>query len=125
MDNETDRSSGGMVLRVQRRLDPYQRIPNDVLRDKRISWDALGILCNLLSHDADRWIVRIQDLRRPFPGNGHAAVRRAMKELEQAGYLRRHVERRPNGQVRTVTTVYDEPQPVETKLKLVDESTAS
>jgi len=62
----------------------FTQIPNSVLRDESLSYKALGLLCHLMSH-APGWVIRREDMLRP--GAGEAAVRGAVRELEEAGWL--------------------------------------
>lgn len=65
--------------------DHYAMIPNAVLRDYALSTDARAILCEWLSHTR-AWKV---DLRHTARQNGltYERVRRAVKELREAGYV--------------------------------------
>jgi hypothetical protein len=96
-------------------------IPNEALRDDRLSYTARGVLCELLSHrsgwetNADIMSARARQKRGAGVGEGRRAMRAAFAELEAAGYMVRVRERIPAGQPgagRVVTTlcVYDTPQ---------------
>ncbi len=64
---------------------PFTIVPNAVMDDDRLSWKAKGILAYLLGKP-DGWIVRVQDLVNR--GNdGKSAVRAALDELREAGYV--------------------------------------
>lgn len=71
----------------------YSVINNTVLNDSRLSWKAKGLAAYLLSKPDDWSIVR-EDLAKRST-DGVDAVRTALKELEDAGYLVR--TRRQNG----------------------------
>lgn len=74
-----------MILRIQKRENPYAQIDNRALNDSRLSWRARGILAYLLSKP-DNWQVVIEDLIKQSP-DGRDAVRSGMRELTKAGYL--------------------------------------
>ncbi|MEU9833438.1 hypothetical protein AB0D67_18100 [Streptosporangium sp. NPDC048047] len=99
-------------MRVQHsKIDgSYTRIPNSVLRDRRLSFTARGILVFLLSlpegarQDA-------HTLADQHPGLGRRGVSKALNELVACGYYVRRTIRDPaTGRIRTETTVYDTPQ---------------
>jgi hypothetical protein len=95
-------------------------IPNQALRDDRLSYMARGVLHELLSHrsgwetNAEIMTARARQKRGAGVGEGRRAMRAAFAELEEAGYMVRIKERIPVGQPgagRIVTTlvVYDLP----------------
>lgn len=90
------------ILRVERR-DRFAVIDQRTLRDRRISFRALGLLCHLLSH-ADGWVISMASLSDQR-SEGRDAVRSAAKELREAGYLDQTREQNETGQWITVTTV--------------------
>ena len=72
----------------------FTRIPNDWLRDRRLSYRAIGILVHLMSHK-EGWSQTIRDLAASLRDDdesareGLSAVRTALKELERWGYVSR------------------------------------
>lgn len=68
--------------------DPFVRIPRATARDGAVGWRALGMLTFMLSLPAN-WTFRLLHLsgRREGHGNGRHAVRAALGEMEEAGYL--------------------------------------
>ena len=95
-------------------------IPNEALRDDRLSYAARGVLHELLSHrsgwetNADIMSARARQKRGAGVGEGRRAIRAAFAELEEAGYMVRVKARIPAGQEgagRIVTTleVFDTP----------------
>ena len=73
----------------------FTQIFNAALRDKRLSWRARGVLAGLLTH-SDGFGLNSNDLAKGGPhgpncsrGEGRDAVRAALKELEELGYLSR------------------------------------
>jgi len=75
-----------MIVKIIRKQKPYAQIHNDLLRDKRLSFKARGILCYLISQP-DNWIPRVADLVNQGQ-EGKSAVLAAMQELKRAGYAR-------------------------------------
>lgn len=63
----------------------FTRIPNTWLRDNRIGFRAKGLLAYLLSHEVG-YTITIGQIERET-GDGKYAIRSAMQELEQTGYL--------------------------------------
>ena len=69
------------MLRVHRRTG-FTQVPNEVLRDQRLSWKARGVLCYLLSH-SDGYRFNRDQLAAEAP-DGVTAVRSALAELTAA-----------------------------------------
>jgi len=85
----------------------YVQITNQTVRDTRISYRALGILTELLSHE-EGWVVRTKDLGRRRK-EGADAVAAALRELAAAGYYRVERRRKPSGKFKMGTAVADYP----------------
>ena len=83
-----------MVFRVDKNRD-YCTINNTVLRDKRISLKAKGLLVTMLSLPED-WDYSIEGLATILK-EGKDAVRSAIQELEKFGYVERIKDRAENG----------------------------
>lgn len=72
----------------------YTRLPNDWVRDQKISFRALGILTYLMSHKKD-WSMTLRELAaaaragKESKREGLDATRTALNELEAGGYLKR------------------------------------
>lgn len=79
-------------------------IANAALRDERLTLKARGLLALLLSRPDD-WVVLQGELENVGP-DGRSAVRAALTELEDAGYLDRSYRNTPNG--RRVSSVLRE-----------------
>lgn len=73
-----------MIVRPEKRENPYAQIDNRPLRDKRLSWRARGILAYLLTWPND-WKVMTANLVNQGT-EGRDAVRAAFKELALFGY---------------------------------------
>lgn len=93
----------------------FAMIPNETLRDPKLSYLARGILAEILSRPDD-WNTNADAIstrarkERGRKGEGRDAVRRAFAELKAAGYLH-HVQHRHNGRFVTGTHVFDTAQP--------------
>jgi hypothetical protein len=95
--------------------DHFTIIPNETLRDQRLSYNARGVLMELLSH-VDGWETNADALsqlarrrRGERPGEGRRALRSVFAELEELGYLVRRKERREGGRFVTTLDLFDTP----------------
>jgi hypothetical protein len=77
--------------------DHFTQIPNDWVRDSRLSLKAIGLLTQLMSHRPG-WNMSISSLAR-FNKTGIDTIKTAVKELETYGYLKRSMtqEHNPDG----------------------------
>ncbi|MFE4977822.1 hypothetical protein ACFRAR_37680 [Kitasatospora sp. NPDC056651] len=83
-------------------------LSNCVLQDRRLSYTARGLLADLLSRP-DGWREDGRHMADTSP-QGRGAIRKALKELAEAGFYRVEKIRMPDGTIRTETHVYDTPQ---------------
>ncbi|MFE2725026.1 hypothetical protein [Kitasatospora sp. NPDC059327] len=83
-------------------------LPNAVLQYRRLSYTARGLLADLLSRP-DGWREDGRHMADTSP-QGRGAIRKALKELAEAGFYRVEKIRMPDGTIRTETHVYDTPQ---------------
>jgi len=91
----------------------FTTLPNDLIRDPRISWKALGILVFVLSLP-DNFRLRLSHLAKQKETSGRDATRTGLKELQQAGYLRIQRERGERGKfTHTTWLVTDRPGDLE------------
>lgn len=96
-----------MILRVEHRRR-FTTIENATVEDERLSFKALGLLVFLLSKP-DRWEANYRHLSTTH-SDGPAAVRTALQELEQHGYIERRRERdTESGQFRWVQVIRERP----------------
>lgn len=98
----------------------FTQVPNAWLRDERLSLRAKGLLAQLMTH-TNGWSVSIRALAEKN-NCGRDAIRSAVRELEESGYLRRQQERQSGGEFgetvwettepRTDSPLPDYPSPV-------------
>ncbi|MGW3078283.1 hypothetical protein [Kitasatospora sp. NPDC001132] len=84
-------------------------LPNGLLQDRRLSYTARGLLADLLSRP-DGWREDGRQMADSSP-QGRGAIRRALKELKDAGYYRVDTVRLADGTVRSEAHVFDTPHP--------------
>lgn len=84
----------------------FAQIPNDYLRDNRLTLKARGLLALLMSHK-EGWSLSIQSLAE-HNQEGREAIRTAIKELEEFGYLERYQEN-ANGKFGEVVFITKDP----------------
>ena len=96
------------VFRVER-TNNYTVMSNYHLRDKTISFKAKGLLSMMLSLP-EKWDYTLQGLAH-INREQLDAIRQAVHELEQAGYIVRVRERDSRGRLRGAEyTIYEQPQ---------------
>jgi hypothetical protein len=78
------------------KFDHFTIVPNAIFRHEGISQQATGLYCYLFSHKSDQQIT-INFITNHFK-NGRDAIRSAIAELEQLGYLERK-QLRQNGKI--------------------------
>ena len=74
--------------------DHFTQIPNDWVRDSRLSLKDIGLLTQLMSHRPG-WNTSIRSLAR-FNKTGTDTIKSAVKELELLGYLTRSQKQEHN-----------------------------
>ena len=111
------------VFRVAKTKD-YTVMSNYHLKDRRLSLKAKGLLTVMLSLP-DSWNYTLHGLTA-INQEGVDAIREAVRELEQAGYIVRTRARNAQGQLKgTVYTIYEQPQQPENQLQAATEQTPS
>lgn len=98
----------GKLLRPRLKFErDFTQLPNEWLRDPRLSFKARGLLAMLMTH-SEGWSITIKKLASDGP-DGASAVRAAVGELEQAGYLTRQQTRTQRGQLSHVNWIVTDP----------------
>ena len=69
-----------------RRKNNFTTLPNEVIRDDRLSFKALGLLAYLLSLPPN-WKLNLEHISNLRSGNKSASVKTAVAELQQFGYV--------------------------------------
>ena len=88
----------------------FTTLPNSLLQDASLSFEARGMLAFILSHPDD-WEIQMSYIIKSSPA-GRDKCYRIVKELEQAAYLRKQASRRADGTLGpTEYTAYDTPLP--------------
>jgi DNA-binding transcriptional ArsR family regulator len=96
-----------MIVRAPRPEANFVMVRNAVARDERLSFRARGVLVAILSRPDD-WSISAENLAREG-SESVGVIYKTLKELEEAGYVKRRRVRNELGQVRTETLVFDEP----------------
>lgn len=97
-----------MIRRAARPNRNFLIVDNATVRDERLSLRATGLLVRILSRP-DNWRSDYRSLARECK-EGQAAIRSALKELRQAGYIVQTKHQDDKGQWATETVIYDRPQ---------------
>lgn len=74
-------------FRNKKRSNPFVQIDKGILSDENLSWKAKGILAYLLSKP-DGWVTYLTDIEKRAK-DGRDSVSSGIKELLDAGYLKR------------------------------------
>jgi hypothetical protein len=74
--------------------DHFTQIPNDWVRDSRLSLKSIGLLAQLMSHSPG-WNMSIRSLAKAN-GTGIDTIKSAVLELEHCGYLKRGEKQKQN-----------------------------
>lgn len=112
------------LIRTRIRFErDFTQLPNAWLRDNRLSFRARGVLSMLMSHEPGKFKVTLKALANDNP-EGIDALRAAVQELEQQGYLRRYRKAR-GGQFQPDTWEICDPHELErpTMLAALDKPT--
>ena len=98
------------IFRVEKNSG-YTVMSNHHLRNRALSLKAKGLLSQMLSLPED-WDYTLQGLAR-INRESIDAIRQAIRELEQAGYIQRSRERDEKGRLRGADyVIFELPQPV-------------
>lgn len=114
------------IRRVNRPADNFTMISNGFVRDGRLSLAARGLGTWLLSH-VDGWETTTDRIAQ-LHSIGRDQTRRYLRELEDAGYLRRTRERGETGRLGAMAYEIQctpiEPENARSDLRLADQSQA-
>lgn len=99
------------IIRTPRPAQNFSILNNHTLRDHRLSFRARGVLAYLLSMP-DNWKSSADRIAN-VGVEGRDAIRSALSELEEWGYLRREKTQCERGRWSTVLHVYDYPRRVD------------
>ena len=100
---------GSSFIRRKRKEEKFTRLPNEMLRNDNLSWKARGLLSYMLSMPDD-WVFYETELVKHSKKDGLTALRTAIKELKQYGYVTKEPIRDELGKiVKWVTYVDDDP----------------
>lgn len=86
-----------MIIRIQKRDNPFVQIDKRPLEDERLSWKAKGLLAHLLCKP-DTWEISVADLVSRSR-DGREAVQSALRELKQLGYATLESKRGDGGRL--------------------------
>ncbi|MFE5369208.1 hypothetical protein [Streptomyces mirabilis] len=96
------------VIRAARSAEGrYTQIMNAALQDERLSFRARGLMAYLLSLPPGTHINSVELAQRAKEGRD--AIRKALAELEEFGYLRRTARRSSKGTFRANAVLCDDP----------------
>ena len=98
-----------MIIRAPRPESHFVQIRNDVVRDRRLSYKARGLLAYILSFP-DNYRITSDALSDASDVDGRTAVLSGLAELREAGYLVTETVRDAKGTFAKRSHVFDEPQ---------------
>lgn len=101
------------IIRTENKRSGFTSVYNGIVKDKRLSLKALGLLVKMLSVNQDNWNFSAKG----FAGttsDGEKSISNAMKELEELGYLKRTIKREKGKFASYSYTIYEEPYKCET-----------
>lgn len=101
-----------MIKRSPRPEAHYLIVTNQVVRDSTLSFKARGILAYLLSMP-DNWKVSASAIARASDRDGRESILTGLKELENAGYLKRWKHKDDAGNITNESVIYDTPNLVQ------------
>lgn len=101
-----------MIIRTNKRENPFAQIDRVMLDRADMSWQAKGLLSFLLGKP-DKWQIKMSHLIKQGTC-GRDAMRSMMKELESFGYVKRVPARKPNGTIDGWDfEVFESPEPTD------------
>lgn len=103
----TNHASTDKTILRKSKLNNFTVINNDILRNKKLSWKAKGLLCYLLSLP-DNWHFNYSHLEQQAT-DGRDSLASGMKELREAGHLELKVLKDRGRIIRNEWIVHEEP----------------
>ena len=94
---ETDFSSFRSIFNIEKRVNPFVQISNDLVEDDRLSWKAKALLCYLLSRPDDWKIIKADLVNKAT--DGLSSVNSGIEELVRWGYATREEVRSEKGMI--------------------------
>lgn len=98
-----------MIIRAPRPESHFVQIRNDVVRDRRLSYKARGLLAYMLSFP-DNYRITSDALSDASDVDGRGAVLSGLAELRKAGYLVTETLRDEKGTFAKKSHIFDKPQ---------------
>jgi hypothetical protein len=95
-----------VIIRVEKRKR-FTIISNVPIEDERLSWEALGVLCWLLSKP-DGWEALRAAVSNQKRGAGRDKAARIFAELQAANYMLRRKRQRKDGRFEWASLVFEE-----------------
>lgn len=86
-----------MAIIRKKRKERFSIVDNKVIEDERLSFKARGLLIYMLSKPDD-WKFYTEELAKRSNKDGISAIKTALNEIEDAGYLTRKQGHKKNGQ---------------------------
>lgn len=86
-----------MAIIRQKRKKRFSIVDNKIIEDERLSFKARGLLIYMLSKPDD-WKFYTDELAKRSSKDGVSAIKSALNEIENAGYLTRKQDHKKNGQ---------------------------
>ena len=76
------------IIRMGKREHKYSAVSNEMLQDKRLTWEARGVMSYLMANDFDAIDINdLVELSRETKVYASIAINQIIKELEKAGYI--------------------------------------
>jgi len=96
------------ILKDKKIVENYSVFRNSLLQNSILSYEAKGLLLELLSHSED-WVIRKSQLERPHCGK--EKLQRIFNELKSAGFLTIETKNNKNGKIEDrIWSAADNPQ---------------
>ena len=86
-----------MAISRKKQKERFSIVDNKVIEDERLSFKARGLLIYMLSKPDD-WKFYTEELAKRSNKDGISAIKTALNEIEDAGYLTRKQGHKKNGQ---------------------------